>query len=260
MPKATEYRGAGRVADMQRDGLEGLAGDGHNGNQPGRIGADATGSTAAGGESLRVADSTGGQREQCLRPQRDELQRFADNGTVRGLANATSGARAQHVGEPGDGSRREAGPHNGAERGRDNGGMDNPNGARRDGSERNPEGNPREETRLCVSGAGCENMRMGDPTSGGCGVMRDASQPGSCGHAISPGWSRFEIVHCRDGKARRFEPGSFPLAHGLPGRVGLLRGYGNAIVPQVAAEFIQAFREAIADLRRAAPQTPIAAE
>ena len=85
------------------------------------------------------------------------------------------------------------------------------------------------------------DQRMGDPASGGCGVMRDASQSGSCGHPIRPGWSRFEIVHCRDGKARRFEPGSFPLAHGIPGRVGLLRGYGNAIVPQVAAEFIAAF-------------------
>jgi DNA (cytosine-5)-methyltransferase 1 len=30
------------------------------------------------------------------------------------------------------------------------------------------------------------------------------------------------------------------LAHGLPGRVGLLRGAGNAIVPEVAAEFIRA--------------------
>jgi hypothetical protein len=27
--------------------------------------------------------------------------------------------------------------------------------------------------------------------------------------------------------------------------VGLLRGYGNAIVPQVAAEFIRAFRETL---------------
>jgi hypothetical protein len=31
---------------------------------------------------------------------------------------------------------------------------------------------------------------------------------------------------------------TFPLAHGVSGRVGLLRGYGNAIVPQVAAAFI----------------------
>jgi DNA (cytosine-5)-methyltransferase 1 len=50
-------------------------------------------------------------------------------------------------------------------------------------------------------------------------------------------------VRCRDGKTRRIpaEPALFPLADGLPGRVGLLRGAGNAIVPQVAAEFIAAF-------------------
>jgi DNA (cytosine-5)-methyltransferase 1 len=87
---------------------------------------------------------------------------------------------------------------------------------------------------------------VGDTAGRRCGVLRDESQPGSSGHAVSTSWSRFEIVHCRDGKARRFEPGSFPLAHGLPGRVGLLRGYGNAIVPQTAAEFIQAFLEVTA--------------
>ena len=54
-------------------------------------------------------------------------------------------------------------------------------------------------------------------------------------------WDPSDIVPCRDGKTRRIEPGTFPLAHGIPGRVGLLRGYGNAIVPQVAAEFVQAF-------------------
>ena len=32
----------------------------------------------------------------------------------------------------------------------------------------------------------------------------------------------------------------FPLAGQVPGRVMLLRGYGNAIVPQVAAEFLRA--------------------
>ena len=33
----------------------------------------------------------------------------------------------------------------------------------------------------------------------------------------------------------------FVLGHGLPARGGRLRGYGNAIVPQVAAEFIKAY-------------------
>jgi DNA (cytosine-5)-methyltransferase 1 len=54
-------------------------------------------------------------------------------------------------------------------------------------------------------------------------------------------WGAYDVLPCLDGKARRIEPGSFPLAHGVPARVGRLRGYGNAIVPQVAAEFIAAF-------------------
>lgn len=56
-------------------------------------------------------------------------------------------------------------------------------------------------------------------------------------------WSDFELTPCRDGKARRIEPGSFPLAHGIPNRVGRLRAYGNAIVPQIAATFVRAFLE-----------------
>ena len=64
-------------------------------------------------------------------------------------------------------------------------------------------------------------------------------------------WSRSLWWPCADGKWRRVpatdrgevEPGLFPLGDGLSGRVGLLRGAGNAIVPQVAAEFIKAFKE-----------------
>lgn len=53
-------------------------------------------------------------------------------------------------------------------------------------------------------------------------------------------WSSGIFIPCADGKARRVEPGIQPLAHGVSNRVGTLRGAGNAIVPQVAATFIEA--------------------
>jgi DNA (cytosine-5)-methyltransferase 1 len=57
-----------------------------------------------------------------------------------------------------------------------------------------------------------------------------------------PQWNGPTIaVKCSDG-ARRVsaQPDAFPLGHGVKGRMGRLRAYGNAIVPQVAAEFIRA--------------------
>lgn len=102
----------------------------------------------------------------------------------------------------------------------------------------------------CANGATCG---MGDTErerlEGLAGNGNGRNQPGRIGtepngYASATGaWSRFELANCRDGKARRFEPESFPLADGLPGRVGLLRGFGNAIVPQTAAEFIMACDE-----------------
>lgn len=36
-------------------------------------------------------------------------------------------------------------------------------------------------------------------------------------------WGNADVLWCRDNKARRVESGTFPLAHGIPGRMGLLR-------------------------------------
>lgn len=86
--------------------------------------------------------------------------------------------------------------------------------------------------------------------------LADSSSKGLQGHResreqpIPEGWQGEEryawtssSIHCRDGKSRRIptEPAFFPLAHGIPARVVRLRGYGNAIVPQCAQAFIEAF-------------------
>lgn len=60
-------------------------------------------------------------------------------------------------------------------------------------------------------------------------------------------WSSASWLIGHDGKARRFEPSIRLLAHGVPARVGRLRAYGNAIVPQVAAEVIGAYMDCYPD-------------
>ncbi len=71
------------------------------------------------------------------------------------------------------------------------------------------------------------------------GSDQRAARPASMAGA----WSDLEWLPCRDGKARPTQPGLFPLAYGVSARVGKLRAAGNAIVPQVAAEFIGAYKE-----------------
>jgi len=56
-------------------------------------------------------------------------------------------------------------------------------------------------------------------------------------------WGNATWLPCRDGKARPVEPGTFPLAHGVAGRVGRLRAYGNAIVGPQAQAFIESYME-----------------
>ena len=89
-----------------------------------------------------------------------------------------------------------------------------------------------------------------------------AGSGGVCGLAA---WADPEWIACSDGKARPTQPGVSPLVDGLSGggvavgsavayatpevaghifsRVGVLRGAGNAIVPQVAAAFVMANME-----------------
>ncbi len=108
---------------------------------------------------------------------------------------------------------------------------------------------------------------LADPNGGNTSAEREQrggqqrqqqEDGGDCGLGA---WNDIEWLQCSDGKARPAQPGVFPLAHGVSkglvrggdrsmapdanqsaeGRVMRLRGYGNAIVPQVAAAFVTAF-------------------
>ena len=65
--------------------------------------------------------------------------------------------------------------------------------------------------------------RSGPPSRG-----EELTDAGSAGF-----WSDHAWIVGGDGKARRVKPGLCGLAHGVPGRVAKLRGFGNAVVPQV---------------------------
>lgn len=69
--------------------------------------------------------------------------------------------------------------------------------------------------------------------------LPESGEPGGAGSNVLGFWECADKRLCRDGKYREVEPGTSPLADGIPARVERLRGYGNAIVPQVGAMFIQ---------------------
>ena len=94
-------------------------------------------------------------------------------------------------------------------------------------------------------------LSLGDADDKGPqGYRRPFAEHGSQGrqgekrHGATAGfWSDADWLPCIDGKARPTKPGTFPLAHGYPSRVGILRAAGNAIVAPQAAEFVRAYME-----------------
>lgn len=106
---------------------------------------------------------------------------------------------------------------------------------------------------LCAAGVGSPHIRqrlywvawLGDSAvsglegrrSSGCGCPGERN-PEPSGH-----WDQTDTILCGDGETRRIESGLEPLVDGVPERVAPIRGYGNAIVPPLAATFIRAFLE-----------------
>ena len=168
------------------------------------------------------------------------------------------------------GARREGGENAGAggrdaekgprgfqsERGREAGGMGN---ASCDEQRRARIDKPGGERKESIGGSGTGVVGMGHPVGEGLeGQSGDGGRGGEPGRdeaeadgpvaeagahgpvadaeggaARHPGfaWEAAETIECADGKVRLVEPGTFPLAHGVPGKVGKLRAYGNAIAP-----------------------------
>jgi DNA (cytosine-5)-methyltransferase 1 len=70
-------------------------------------------------------------------------------------------------------------------------------------------------------------LRVEGPASGASGALRGCD------------W-----LLCTDARVRPVEAGTFPLAATTPGRVGRLRGYGNALDAEAATAFVEAFLQA----------------
>lgn len=125
---------------------------------------------------------------------------------------------------------------------------------------------PAKSTGLCSAGGmgdanltRLEGLGGNDCAAGWKGQTRSATSPGVHLRALEVNgfWRDADWLLCRDGKWRPVEPGTFPLVDGAaarlgrvePGvarvassnRVGRLKGYGNAINAQAAAEFIRAY-------------------
>ena len=79
---------------------------------------------------------------------------------------------------------------------------------------------------------------------------KDSEAAAGCSGVMRPGpvngfWRDADWLYGRDGWWRPVRPESFPLADGIPARVGRLRTYGNAINIEAAAAFIKSYMAAV---------------
>ena len=115
-----------------------------------------------------------------------------------------------------------------------------------------------------VANADCAGREQGEWHDQAYGHGYPPAAAGDAGSHGGSAWTGAAWIIGHDGKARRVEPGIRLLAHGVSGRMavvrpgfegrtevpealhwysrsGALKGFGNAIVPQVAAEVIGAY-------------------
>jgi DNA (cytosine-5)-methyltransferase 1 len=101
------------------------------------------------------------------------------------------------------------------------------------------------------SGALRSGKQDGQTTAPSGPDQRDGIGPNGAHDSRVPGrpgplngyWAGADWIGCRDGKFRPVEPGTFPLASGYSGRVGLLRLAGDAICVPAAQAFIESYLE-----------------
>lgn len=221
----------------------------HGPNNPMLLGAARTAAMVhPGGKGLEVQRVEHARRERPAAERSGETEPLADSRRARARnGRATRGHDQEERDEGATDPARSGGagvladaPRGGRRQGRQAKGGDRPgsadNGGRSDTS--GILGDP------SVPGAQAQDQGDGYPHRRVCDLAIPAGATGGF-------WADADWVLCRDPSggppvARPVEPGTFPLVAGLPGRVGLLRGYGNSIVPQVAVEFIVASLEAIA--------------
>jgi len=122
--------------------------------------------------------------------------------------------------------------------------------------ERRGEGQPEPIIRSGGAAVACADAPSDVGHTVGKGLERLSGHGDASGQPVTPKptpapngsfWSGAEWIRCHDGKARRTEPSIRLLVDGLPGRVGLWRIGGNAIVPILAAEVIRALKEDLDD-------------